>query len=367
VAKAVRVSKPTEQEPDDLTQDMFGELPPDPAETEPEPKDEEEPPADEPEPEPEEKEEEGEKPEVVPEAEPETEDTGEEGDQPEVESESDVKPKPDLPPSALKELQKLRKERAQFRREGTPAPAQPVPLQQAEGVAPETVPGQIPLDRLPVKFDDDGKPYLDLQTLQGAVGRMMEPSPQQQADVALQSAERDFIALDPTRNAPAAARMRQASEYLDIASEQMVNLIGAQPSGIDDWVQALDANGITENFQQVFPEITDMKRFVHAAFSGDLTTLRYYMDDYVQSLYGGEESGEENQPTPKPKASKVVPLPKGRPRTMAKKGASAEKEDASPESRHESLMRMAMEDPISFSDENQAEMNRLARKLGLED
>jgi hypothetical protein len=326
-------------------------------EPEPEPEPEEKPDG-EPEPEPKEEEPAGEEALADATGEEESGEDGEEGDE-----KGEARAPRELPASALKELQKLRRERAQHNRQAPRVGQAPVSM------TPPPVPeGQIPIDRLPVSFDDDGKAFLDVSQLEGVVGKMLEPSPQMMAQRELSVAEEQFVGIDPERNGPAAARVRQASEYLDLMSQNLTEELSYQPNGVDDWVRVLDANGITAEFNQHFPEIDDIPRFVNAMYGGNITTLRHYMDDYVRQVYADEATSEGGEPTRGHVAApKVVPLPRGRPRSMAKKGSSSDSDENTNEARHAQLVKLALSDPIGFSEDKQKEMSRLARKLGIED
>ncbi len=356
-----------EQERDEIMEELLGEETP-----EPQAEDGDVAEAEEPEAEPED---EATDDEPETEEEPEDEaDADEEGD-----DEDEVEPLPaaakaeskPLPKKALHDVVKLRQKNRELKEK--------LGMQQAPQPGSQQTPSQgyqnEPEQKIPVKVDPDtGEQYVDteaLAALQRRQAQANQPSPMEMAQRGLREVRDRFVAKDPARNGPAVQRVDVAAERLDMLTARTMQEIGYTTTDPDSWLQAMQDTGALAEFHEDFGEIEDVQRFGYAvaqARGGNSLALRYWLDDYMATGYAslfaepGEDATEESE------VQRVKPLPKGRPRSMAKKGDSGPADEGL-EAELKRLERAVDYDPVGMdpgTEKKLAKIEQIRKKLKLD-
>lgn len=213
----------------------------------------------------------------------------------------------------------------------TPYVEQP---QQPHGMQPmpQQLHGQPQVDRLPIEFDEQGRPFVPAAALapvlQQMVPRQAPPDPATLRRVALGRIQQDLINRDPVNNAPAVNRVFSAMEMADhlvLAKQQ--ELGGFEFRSPEQLVDFMENTGITEVLRQQYPDLITDSADIETMVEGTLGVNARKLERLVSKARGGAAPVGNRQPVvqqqqqPAGNVAHLRPLPASKPRSQAARGA----------------------------------------------
>lgn len=293
-----------------------------------------------------------------------------EGEQPEGEQQEEQEPEGGWRAEALRLRETRERERSGFqstlqglreRARQQPYIPQLPPQQQPQyqQTPPGVMPQQQNLERLPIEFDAEGKPFVPAAAMAPLLQQFApRPQPMDPGTVRrtlLGRVQQDMINRDPINNAPVANRVFAAIETADqLVQAKQQELGGFTFENLDQVLDFMEGTGVAGVLREQYPDLLGSSaEDLETLVEGALTLNRRKLDRVLARGIAARTAAAQPQ-TPRPPAQ-LRALPASKPRSQAQRGAPAGND-----TRSARLAELDAKNPMEWTKEEAKEYQRLA-------